>query len=137
MYWSPLIFNSQYSNQLSYGSFNLKHVNIRRFRNLGYSKEWKLYITRKIGGLVRKTFPTRLSQRHFSSNSNIINNSCVCLKELIKDNSNLNHLNKKLIHIVSNPEVLILSYEIIKSKPGNSTSGSDNITLNKIDLTWF
>jgi group II intron reverse transcriptase/maturase len=54
---------------------------------------------------------------------------------------NRNKLNKqlvndKLIHIVTNPEVLILAYETIKSKPGNETPGVNAQTLDGIDLDW-
>jgi len=51
--------------------------------------------------------------------------------------TDLKHVNNNLIHIVSNQEVLILAYEIIKSKPGNTTPGSDSQTLDGIDLRWF
>jgi hypothetical protein len=43
----------------------------------------------------------------------------------------------KLIHILSDPEVLILTYEIIKSNPGNLTPGSNSTTLDNISLDWF
>jgi hypothetical protein len=39
----------------------------------------------------------------------------------MKANYNPSHLNEKLIQIVSDPEILILSYEIIKSKSSNYT----------------
>jgi group II intron reverse transcriptase/maturase len=55
----------------------------------------------------------------------------------METNKNIEHVNDKLIHIVSDPEVLILAYEIIKSNPGNSTPGSTFTTLDKIDLSWF
>jgi retron-type reverse transcriptase len=46
-------------------------------------------------------------------------------------------VNNKLIHIVANPEVLILAYETIKSKPGNETPGVDAQTLDGINLNWI
>jgi len=46
-------------------------------------------------------------------------------------------VNNKLIHIVANPEVLILAYETIKSEPGNETPGVDAQTLDGINLNWI
>jgi len=96
---------------------------------LGNFKERKFY---ESGGLVR-----RLGQRCFSSNLNINDNSCVGLKELMKINKNTRHFNNKLIHIVSDPEVLVLSYKITKSQPCNLILGSDLISLDKSSLDWF
>lgn len=39
--------------------------------------------------------------------------------------------------MVSDVEFLILAYELIKGNPGNTTSGSDSETLDKINLNWF
>lgn len=129
MYWNSLVTNLRHSNQLIYGMHNPKYVNIGSLQNLGKPKGRKSYGN---GSLVR-----RLGQRCFSSNSNIIDNSCVSLKELMKVNKNIEHVNDKLIHIISDPQVLILAYEIIKSNPGNTTPGSDSYSLDKIDLNWF
>lgn len=123
-YWNSLITNSRSSNRLIYGMRGPKYIIGESLKNLGNSKEQKFY---EIGGLVR-----RLGQRRFSSNSSISDNSCVSLKELMKINKNSKHFNTKLIHIVSDPKVLILAYEIIKSKPGNLTLGSDASSLD-----WF
>jgi hypothetical protein len=79
------------------------------------------------GGLVR-----RPGRRYFGSNSNISDLSCVSLKELMKVNYNFAYFNKKLIHMVSDPKILILSHEIIKNKPDNSIPGIDQQTLDKI-----
>jgi group II intron reverse transcriptase/maturase len=75
--------------------------------------------------------------RRFSSVTNINEQSCVGLKDLIEINkNNVGLVNNKLIHIVADPKVLILAYEIIKSKPGNMTRGVDSTTLDNIDLNW-
>jgi group II intron reverse transcriptase/maturase len=129
MYWNSLITNSRYSNQLVYGMRSPKYIIGESWRNLGNSKGRKSY---GCGGLVR-----RLGQRRFSSNSSISDDSCASLKELMEINKDTKHFNTKLIHIISDPEVLILAYEIIKSKPGNSTPGSDSIILDNINLDWF
>jgi group II intron reverse transcriptase/maturase len=74
----------------------------------------------------------------FSSATNIIGSPCVGLEELKKINKeNLGYINDKLIHIVSDVNILILAYEHIKSKPGNFTPGVSSTTLDKIDLEWF
>lgn len=55
--------------------------------------------------------------------------SCLSLEKLIQLNyKNKTYYNKKLIHIVSDPELLILSYELLKSSPKYNFQ-----TLNKID----
>lgn len=94
---------------------------------LGNLKEGNFYGNRD---LVR-----RLDFRRFCSNSSIIDLLCASLKKLIKVNRNLDCINDKLIYIVS--EVLLLSYEIIKNKPGNIISSNDCSTLNKISSNWF
>lgn len=43
-------------------------------------------------------------------------------------------LNMKLIHVISDLEVLMLAYELIKSKPGNMTKGSTEETLDGLTL---
>nr|UDP55420.1 putatuve reverse trannscriptase orf679 [Schizostauron trachyderma] len=85
------------------------------------------------GGSVRES-----GCKCFSSATNIIGFSCVGLEELKKVNKkNLEHINDKLIHIISDVKTLILAYEYIKSNPGNSTPGVSSTTLYKIDLEWF
>jgi group II intron reverse transcriptase/maturase len=60
------------------------------------------------------------------------------LEELKKVNKeNLKHINDKLIHIISDVNILILAYEYIKSKSGNYTPGVNPTTLDKFDLKWF
>jgi group II intron reverse transcriptase/maturase len=130
MYWNSLVTNSWRSSQLMYRTRCSNHVNDEKKCNLGRPKGLKTY---GLGGLVRRSY-----QKRFSSNSSISKNLCVSLKELIDINKkNTSHINDNLIHIVSQLEVLILAYEIIKSKPGNLTPGSNDITLDKIDLGWF
>lgn len=74
----------------------------------------------------------------FSSATNIIGSPCVGLEELKKVNKkNLEHVNDKLIHIISDVKTLILAYEYIKSNPDNSKPGVNSITMDKIDLEWF
>ncbi len=132
--WYSLTFILQCSTQLNFRFLSLKCNINQKWRNLGLSKKWKPHFD--VGGLIRGSCytPKRLDQRYFSFNSNISDSSSVSLKKLIKDNLNTEHFSKSLIQIVSNREILILSYEIIKNKPGNSNPGSDNSTLDKINL---
>ena len=96
----------------------------------GYPKGRKSYGG---GGLVR-----RPGLRLLSSASSINGSPCAGLEGLKKANKkNKNLTNNKLIHIVSNKNILILAYELIKSIPGNSTPGASDTTLDKIDLNWF
>ena len=84
------------------------------------------------GGLVRSL----CTKRSFSA-STFSAMACGSLEELVNLNKNNNQsINNKLIHIVANPEVLTLAYEIIKSNPGNETPGVDAQTLDGIDLKW-
>lgn len=128
--WNPSVTDLRRSNQLVYRMRSPKYNIDESWGNLGK------FTGRKScgidGGFVRKP-----SQRRFSSNPNISDNSCVSLKKLMKINKNSKHFNTRLIHIVSDAEVLILAYEIIKSKSGNLTPGSDSTTLDKISMEWF
>lgn len=84
------------------------------------------------GGLVRS-----LGINRSNSAATIIAPACGKLEKLVKRNKENNQLvNDKLIHIVADPEVLILAYEAVKSKPGNSIPGVDAQTLDGIDLNW-
>jgi hypothetical protein len=134
MYRNSLVTDLRSSNQLINGMQKSKFVYGGVLGTMGIPKGLKSY---GCGGLVRG-----LNFRRISSNSNIIAESntkaCVSLKELRKVNKkDTKHINNKLIHIVSDPKVLILSYEIIKSKPGNTTPGSNPETLDGVDLNWF
>lgn len=60
------------------------------------------------------------------------------LVELTRLNKkNLRLVNSKLIHIVADSKVLILGYEIVKSKSGNRTHSIENISSEGIDLNWI
>lgn len=130
MYRVSLVTDLRYSNQLIYGKQRSKFAHGGVLGTMGISKGRKSY---ECGGPVRG-----LGFKCFSSNSNITANASVSLKELREVNKrDIKHVNDKLIHIVSDLEVLILAYELIKSKSGNTTPGSNSETLDKIDLNWF
>jgi retron-type reverse transcriptase len=43
----------------------------------------------------------------------------------------------KLIHAICHVDVLMLAYELVKSKPGNMTPGSNKETLDGMDKGWI
>lgn len=130
MYWKPLITVSEHSNQLVYEEQRPKYIYGGNLGTLGNPKGRKSYGS---GNPVRG-----LGFRCFSSISSISGRPCASLRELIDVNKkNLDYRNNKLIHIVSDLEVLVLAYETVKSKPGNTTPGITSVTLDKIDLELF
>lgn len=129
-YRRPLITKSEPCYQQFYVKQRPKYTNGGILGTMGHPTGRKPYGG---GGSVREP-----GFKCFSSVANIIDHSCVSLKELIEINkNNLNYQNDKLIHLVSDTKVLILAYEIIKSNPGNSTPGADSTTLDEISLSWF
>lgn len=130
-YRKSMITDLEHGYQLVNVKRQSKCANGGNLGTMGHPKGRKLYGG---GDSVRES-----GIKRFFSSSNIIDKpSCVSLQELMKlNNENTKHINDKLIHIVSDIEILILAYKIIKSKPGNSTRGVDSSTLDKIDLKWF
>ena len=60
------------------------------------------------------------------------------LEKLIENNLNdPTYVNYKVFHIVKDVDNLLAAYNKIKSYPGNSTPGSDETTLDGLDLKWF
>lgn len=130
IYWVPLTTDFLSGNEPGYREQGPKYVIGGNFGTMGIPKCRNTY---GIGGPVRG-----LRLRFVSSSSNITEKSRVRLKELTRFNKrNPQLVNDKLIHIVADPEVLILAYEIIKSNPGNMTPGSDVSTLDGVDLNWI
>ena len=100
--------------------------------NLGTTGSPKSRKTYGIGGLVRS-----LGTKRSSSSSTFSALTCGSLEELVNLNKkNKQLINDKLIHIVANPETLILAYESIKNNSENNTLGVDVQTLDRIDLKW-
>jgi group II intron reverse transcriptase/maturase len=81
-----------------------------------------------------------LGRRWMSTNNlslpvdNTITGKLQALRNKSQDNPNFIHFG--LIGLISDPELLVLAYELIKSKQGNMTPGPDNITLDKLNLAW-
>jgi len=60
------------------------------------------------------------------------------LNRLIKESvNNSNYILKNVSQIIAEPEFLKFAYGLIKSKPGNMTSGIDKETLDGVDLKYF
>jgi group II intron reverse transcriptase/maturase len=130
MYRESLVTDSEHCYQQLYVKQRPKYTNDRILGTMGHPKGLSSYGD---GDFVRES-----GFRRFNSATNINDNSCVELEELMELNkNNPGHINDKLIHIVSDTKVLILAYETIKSNTGNSTPGTDLTTLDKIDFNWF
>jgi retron-type reverse transcriptase len=91
------------------------------------------------GNKVGRMIVQKLGTRKFSTKADrkmlrgSVDNS-VSKQEVIKINDFNIQLNIKSIANIKN---LVSAYELIKSNPGNMTSGSDKITLDGIDLNYF
>ena len=130
MYRESLMTNRKACHQQCYVKQQPKYINDGILRTMGYPKRWKPYGS---GDFVRES-----DFKRFSSIANINERSCVSLNELIKLNkNNKEHTNDKLIHIVSNIKVLILSYENNKNKLKSCFLSGDSFLLNNINLKWL
>lgn len=130
-YWKSSTTDCLYDAESNYKEQGPKYIFGGNFGTMGTPKYRKIY---GCGGPVRG-----LRLRLFSSNAGIIRKvRCASMVELTRLNKNdPRHVNNMLIHIVSDPEVLILAYETIKSNPGNMTPGVDDVTLDGINLNWI
>ena len=109
MYKEFLITDQKACHQQCYVKQQPKYINDGILRTMGHPKRRKPYGS---GDSVRES-----DFKRFSSFANINERSCVSLNELTNLNkNNKKHINDKLIHIVSNIKVLILSYENNKNK---------------------
>ncbi len=130
MYRESLMTNWKTCHQQCYVKQQPKYINDGILRTMGYPKRWKPYGS---GDFVRES-----DFKRFSSITNINERSCVSLNELIKLNkNNKEYTNYKLIHIVSNLKVLILSYENNKNKSKSCFLSGDSFLLDTINLKWF
>lgn len=74
----------------------------------------------------------------FFSTKKTIPAGLVKIRELIIINSsNINLINQRVFHLITDIDVLIAAYAEIKSNPGNMTPGSDNLTLDGVSLDFF
>jgi retron-type reverse transcriptase len=105
-------------------------------RTTGLPTELKLHGN---GGLIVPVMGRGLGQRKYSTN---VPSSPKVIGKLneIRDLSTSNPIAKHygLIGLISDPELLIMAYELIKSNPGNMTPGPDReITLDGVGLDWI
>jgi len=130
IYQESLVIDLEPCYQQCYVKQRPKYINDGILGTMGYPKGRKPYGG---GDSVRESGFMR-----FSSVASFSAYACVGVKGLMKINKkNKKHINSKLIHLVSDIEVLVLAYEIIKSKPRNCTSYADSTVLDNIDLKWF
>ena len=59
------------------------------------------------------------------------------LEKLFKDNLKDKKVNKNIMNIIKDPDILKVAYSKIKSKPGNMTRGNDSETLDGINSEYF
>lgn len=129
MYWVPRVFGLECNSPLIYMVQRPKCDLSGSLRTMGTPKGRKSYGS---GGLVRS-----LGTNRSVSTTTISVPTCGRLEDLVNHNKKNNQLvNDKLIHIVADPEVLILAYEAVKNNPGNFTSSVDAQILDGINLNW-
>lgn len=78
--------------------------------------------------------------RHYSRKVSITEpqgTSINLVTHILKNKKNKDHINDKLIHLISDPGTLTLAYELIKSKAGNMTQGETNETLDGLSNQWI
>lgn len=82
---------------------------------------------------TRKAKDTSLIKRYLSIPTGLDK-----VKQLVKENqTNTKKLNQGIMKMISDVEILKLAYMKIKSKPGKMTKGTDDMTLDGIDLKYF
>ena len=129
MYWVSGVIGLRHNPRLIFMVQRPKCGPIGSWRTTGKPKSRKTY---GIGGLVRSLG----TKRSFSA-STVSEVSCGSLEELVNLNKkNKQLINNKLIHIIANPEVLTLAYEIIKSNSSNEPPGVDAQILYGVDPKW-
>jgi len=113
---------------------------IENQKNSGYPTDRKVhgYGTLVVGSRGNQSslgYLRGVGFRFLSKKPCIISNECARLVDLRKINlENTFHVNKNIIHIISDMSVLVLAYELIKSNPGNMTPGVNNSTLDGLDI---
>ena len=74
-----------------------------------------------------------------ASNWNNKPNNTNNIYQIIKDKLKLNKDGKCInaMTIISDPDILMAAYKVIRSDPGNMTEGIDKTTLDGINIEWF
>jgi len=129
MYLTPsVIIDCQSSKDLF--SQRSKTTHIGEKGTMGNPKDRKVY---GFGGFVVDSCRREPGIRFYSSSNNIKPSGSDILKELKKMNTNV-IVNFKVIHIISNINILILAYKTIKNAVKNTTQGDGNKILDEISI---
>lgn len=97
-------------------------------------------IQQKLNYIQTRQISTSSILEKDTSTNNVKEINTSDLKELTKlqeDNINKDHINKNLICLIKNKDILILAYDKIKSKPGNITMGTTKELLDGINHKYF
>ena len=143
MYDFPQVIITRQSHKLFCNTQRSKVRCIGKQRNSGYPKVRKDYGygTLIVGNKIFQSYldyPRRVGFRFLSGKPRIISHECARLQSLRKVNlENKVYINKNTIHIISDINVLVLAYELIKSNPGNMTPGVDKSTLDGLNIMWL
>jgi len=104
-----------------------KTTHIGEKGTMGNPKDRKVY---GFGGSVVELARREPGTRFYSSLNNIKLSGGDILKELREINKNIDFVNSKVIHIISNIDILMFAYESIKkSTPGNIKPRDDDASL--------
>jgi len=104
-----------------------KTTHIGEKGTMGNPKDRKVY---GFGGSVVELARREPGTRFYSSLNNIKLSGGDILKELREINKNIDFVNSKVIHIISNIDILVFAYESIKkSTPGNIKPRDDGASL--------
>lgn len=127
--------SSQYGIPDNWKDSKVLRTSIGITRTSGLPKERKFYGDR---GPIVPAMGRGPGTLMYSTNEPSLNSKPVGLLENIRVNSikNPNQKLYNLIGAISNPQMLMLAYELIKSKPGNMTKGTDNTTLDGTGMRW-
>lgn len=143
MFTFPWIIITRQSHQLLNDMQRSKMSLIEKQKNSGYPTNRKIhgYGTPVVGGRriqSSSNYQRGVELRFLSEKPCISSQECARLVDLRKVNSeNKFQVNKNTIHIISDMNVLILAYELIKSNPGNMTPGVNGSTLDGLDKMWL
>lgn len=122
---STIIINCQSFRDSNSQRSKITHIGEKG--TMGNPKDRKIY---GFGGSVVELARREPETRFYSSLNNIKLSGGDILKELREINKNIDFVNSKVIHIISNIDILIFAYESIKkSAPGNMTPGDGGISL--------
>jgi len=119
---------------LSYKTWGHLNTDNGKIGNTGLPERRNSWGNRGIIVVVNLT----MKNSRFFSSKRTLPSGLEKLEELIKNNKMDPFLiNKSVIDIIADSEILMVAYIKIKSKPGNITSGINNETFDGINMEWF